>query len=108
MLELHIANKNYSSWSLRPWLLMRALDIPFVERVHYFGSPAGFSQISPNSKLPVLQDGDWCIWDSMAITEYLAELFRVFGRLKRKNGPGHGVHVPRCMLAFKHFAVIAR
>lgn len=75
MLELHIANKNYSSWSLRPWFLMQALNIPFVEQVHYFGDPNGFAQVSPNSKVPVLKDGDCLIWDTMAITEYLAESF---------------------------------
>jgi glutathione S-transferase len=76
MLELHIANKNYSSWSLRPWLLMKALGIPFVEKVHFF-SPSGtsntFDLLSPSAKMPVLLDDGFSIWDSLAIVEYLAE-----------------------------------
>lgn len=76
MLVLHIANKNYSSWSLRPWLLMKAVGIPFDERVHYFspsGTPNPFQSISPSAKMPVLVDGGNAIWDTMAIVEYLAE-----------------------------------
>lgn len=67
---LHIANKNYSSWSLRPWVLMKALDIPFSERMHPFGAVFSFS---PTRRVPCLSDGDATIWDSLAITEYLAE-----------------------------------
>jgi glutathione S-transferase len=76
MLTLHIANKNYSSWSLRPWLLMQALNIQFTEKLHPF--PANgvwdiYRTFSPNGKVPCLVDGDLIIWDSLAITEYLAE-----------------------------------
>lgn len=77
MFELHIANKNYSSWSLRPWLLMKALAIPFTETIHPFaasGSAGDFINISPSAKLPMLTHGPLRIWDSYAITEYLAEL----------------------------------
>jgi glutathione S-transferase len=76
MFELHIANKNYSSWSLRPWLLMRALDIPFVERLHYFSSPgipSTFATLSPSAKVPVLVSNGFSIWDTLSIVEYLAE-----------------------------------
>ena len=76
MLELHIANKNYSSWSLRPWLLMKALDIPFVEKLHYFSSPetpSTFGELSPSAKMPVLVSHGFSIWDTLAIVEYLAE-----------------------------------
>lgn len=76
MFELHIANKNYSSWSLRPWLLMRALDIPFVERLHYFSSPgipSTFGTLSPSAKMPVLVSNGFSIWDTLSIVEYLAE-----------------------------------
>ena len=76
MTVLHIANKNYSSWSLRPWFLMKALDIPFVEKLHYFSSPgtsSTFGRLSPSAKMPVLEtDGFW-IWDTLSIIEYLAE-----------------------------------
>ena len=76
MLQLHIANKNYSSWSLRAWVLMRALDIPFVERFWPFDAVAGaaaFRDFSPSGMVPCLIDGDIVVWDSLAIAEYLAE-----------------------------------
>ncbi len=75
MYLLHIANKNYSSWSLRPWVLMRALDIPFTERLHHLGATSGskFTDFSPSGKVPCLEDGAIVVWDSLAIAEYLAE-----------------------------------
>lgn len=76
MFELHIANKNYSSWSLRPWLLMKALDIPFIEKLHYFSSPetpSTFDVLSPSAKMPVLVSNGFSIWDTLSIVEYLAE-----------------------------------
>lgn len=76
MYLLHIANKNYSSWSLRPWVLMRTLDIPFEERLTPF--PTGSSwdlyrPFSPSGRVPCLIDDGWAVWDSLAIAEYLAE-----------------------------------
>ncbi|KAF0164538.1 MAG: glutathione S-transferase [Rhodocyclaceae bacterium] len=75
MYILHIANKNYSSWSLRPWVLMRALDIPFSERLHRLGAASGetFTDFSPSGKVPCLVDIATVVWDSLAIVEYLAE-----------------------------------
>ena len=78
MYELYIANKNYSSWSLRPWALLRALDIPFDEKLVPFTGGAGenwdaFRAFSPTGKVPCLRDGDSVVWDSLAIAEYLAE-----------------------------------
>ena len=75
MYTLHIANKNYSSWSLRPWVLMRALDIPFSERLHRLGATSGetFTDFSPSGKVPCLVDIATVVWDSLAIVEYLAE-----------------------------------
>ena len=76
MYRLHIANKNYSSWSLRPWLLMTELDIPFEEALHQFpADPAArdFFAFSPTGNVPCLHDGSEVIHDSLAITEYLAE-----------------------------------
>ena len=72
---LHITNKNYSSWSLRPWVLMRALGIACDEVLHPFprGSAPDFREISPSGKVPWLVDGDIAVWDSLAIVEYLAE-----------------------------------
>ena len=75
-MKLCIANKNYSSWSLRPWVLMTTLGLPFEESVHPFpmgGGPAGFEAFSPSGKVPFLVDGEQAVWDTLAITEYLAE-----------------------------------
>jgi glutathione S-transferase len=78
MLELFIANKNYSSWSLRPWVLLHELGIPFDERLVPFpgsGEPNPFRIFSPSGKVPCLVDGDVTIWDSLAIAEYVAEQY---------------------------------
>jgi len=76
--HLLIGNKNYSSWSLRPWLLMRAFEIDFVEdRVPLdtpeFAAEVASGKRSPNGRVPCLTDGDRRVWDSLAIAEYLAE-----------------------------------
>jgi glutathione S-transferase len=76
MFDLYIGNKNYSSWSLRPWVLMRELGIPFREIVVPFGgaaNPDAFRAFSPSGKVPCLVDGAITVWDSLAITEYVAE-----------------------------------
>lgn len=76
MLELYIANKNYSSWSLRPWLLMKELSIPFAEQLVPFedgSSREKFRQFSPNGLVPCLHDDKTVTWESLAIVEYLAE-----------------------------------
>jgi glutathione S-transferase len=74
MYQLYIGNKNYSSWSLRPWLLMKELGIAFHERLVTFGGDnATFREFSPTGKVPCLVDGDVTVWDSLAITEYLGE-----------------------------------
>lgn len=70
------ANRNYSSWSLRPWLLLKALGIPFAERFEPFTAPdnyAAFHRFSPTGQVPVLLDGERVIADSLAIVLYLAE-----------------------------------
>ena len=76
MYNLYVANKNYSSWSLRPWVLLRELRIPFVEHQLFFGEASGwdaYRKISPTGKVPCLIDGDTVVWDSLSIAEYLAE-----------------------------------
>ncbi|MCX6124286.1 MAG: glutathione S-transferase family protein [Proteobacteria bacterium] len=76
MYKLLIANKNYSSWSLRPWILMTELKIPFEEILIPFSGKGAFydhSQDLPSRKVPALHHGNLKIWDSLAITEYLAE-----------------------------------
>jgi glutathione S-transferase len=76
MYDLFIGNKNYSSWSLRPWVLLRELNIPFRENLVPFGgaqNPHAFRDFSPTGKVPCLIDGAVTVWDSLAITEYLGE-----------------------------------
>jgi glutathione S-transferase len=77
MQTLYIANKNYSSWSLRPWVLMQELSIPFEERLVPFVSAeqaSPFFDFSPTGKVPCLVEHlGITIWDSLAIVEYLAE-----------------------------------
>lgn len=70
------ANRNYSSWSLRPWLLMKALAIPFEDRIEPFARAdnyAAFRGFSPSGLVPALIDGDQTLWDSLGITLYLAD-----------------------------------
>lgn len=75
--QLYIANKTYSSWSLRPWVLMTALGLPFEERLVPFGSGSNreaFRRFSPTGQVPCLVTGDGqTIWESLAIAEFLAE-----------------------------------
>ncbi len=76
MLTLWIGNKNYSSWSLRPWVAMREAGIPFEERVvpfHDAAAWAAFRPTSPNGQVPMLEDDGIRISDSLAIIEHLAE-----------------------------------
>lgn len=76
MYQLYIANKNYSSWSLRPWLLAKELGIAFEEVLVTFAGADNadrFGRFAPNGKVPCLVDGDLTVWDSLAIIEYLAE-----------------------------------
>lgn len=76
MTTLYIANKNYSSWSLRPWVLMKHLGLPFDEQLMIFGEGSNweaFRHFSPSGRVPCLRDGDTAVWDSLAIVEYLAE-----------------------------------
>ncbi|MFN4350767.1 MAG: glutathione S-transferase family protein [Hylemonella sp.] len=82
MRKLTIGNKNYSSWSMRPWVLLRQAGIPFEEvlvRFDSFDASSQFKQtlsrLNPVGKVPVLQDDALVIWDTLAIAEYLAEQF---------------------------------
>jgi glutathione S-transferase len=82
MLKLYIGNKNYSSWSMRPWVLLTQAGIGFEEvmvRFDSFDAGSQFKQtlasVSPTATVPVLADGDLLIWDTLAIAEYLAEQY---------------------------------
>ena len=82
MLKLYIGNKNYSSWSMRPWVLLTQAGIPFEEvmvRFDSFDAGSAFKNtltaLTPTGKVPVLVDGDLAIWDTQAIAEYVAEQF---------------------------------
>lgn len=76
MYDLYIANKNYSSWSLRPWVLLTQLGLPFKEHLQVFAAGpnwGAFRSFSPTGKVPCLHHAGEVVWDSLAITEYLAE-----------------------------------
>ena len=76
-LTLVLGTRNYSSWSLRPWLLLRHLGLPFTERLYHFETPEFESEVpklSPTRLVPVLIDGEQRIWESLAICEYASEL----------------------------------
>ena len=78
-LKLVIGNKNYSSWSMRPWLALRANDIPFEEvLISLYSGEADKQRIldfSRSGKVPILVDGNVTVWDSLAIIEHIAERF---------------------------------
>jgi glutathione S-transferase len=81
-MQLYIGNKNYSSWSMRPWVLMRQAGIPFDEVMVRFDAFSPGSQfktevlrLNPAGRVPVLVDDGLAVWDTLAIAEYLAERF---------------------------------
>jgi glutathione S-transferase len=90
-LKLVIGNKNYSSWSMRPWLALRANNIPFEEIfISLYSGEADKRKIldfSRSGKVPILVDGDVTVWDSLAIIEYIAERFP-----EKRLWPGHPSH----------------
>jgi glutathione S-transferase len=82
MLKLFIGNKNYSSWSMRPWVLAKQAGIPFQEVMIPFGTMAADSpfkqsilKVNPAGRVPALEDDGLVVWDTLAIAEYLAEKF---------------------------------
>jgi glutathione S-transferase len=85
MLKLYIGNKNYSSWSMRPWVLLKQADIAFEEVMVRFGKDTfvddsafkqGVRTVSPAGRVPVLLDDGFAVWDTLAIAEYIAEKFQ--------------------------------
>ena len=85
-MQLLIGNKNYSSWSMRPWVLMAQLGLEFEEVMLRFDFAEGsdfrraVAAVSPAGRVPVLVDEGFAVWDTLAITEYLHEKY-----------PGHGI-----------------
>ena len=82
MLKLHIGNKNYSSWSMRSWVMLKQAGIPFEEVMIRFDSFDGGSRfkralepLNPAGRVPVLVDDGFAVWDTLAIAEYVAEKF---------------------------------
>jgi glutathione S-transferase len=81
-LTLYIGNKNYSSWSLRPWLVLKQTPVEFDEVViplYQTGSRETILKYSPSGRVPILQHGEIRVWESLGICEYLAESFPNFG-----------------------------
>lgn len=77
-MKLLIGNRNYSTWSLRPWLVLAHFEIPFEDEVLQLSGPGWretLAERSPTGKVPVLVDGDLVVPETIAIIEYLAELF---------------------------------
>ena len=81
-MQLYIGNKNYSSWSMRPWVLMKQAGIAFDEKMVWFDAftpeskfKAAMAPLTPTGRVPVLVDDGLAVWDTLAIAEYLAERF---------------------------------
>ena len=111
MLDLFIGNKNYSTWSMRPWLVLRHFDIAFAEHLIAFDDfklDSPFKKtilaINPTGKVPALKDDELLIWDSLAICEYLAEKFpekQLWPRDQKQRARA------RCMSAEMHSSFMA-
>ena len=92
--KLYIGNKCFSSWSLRPWVAMKHLEIPFEEEFVRLRTPetaANLAKISPTGQVPVLNHNGRIVWETLAILEYLADLFpekKLWPRGDRRAGAG--------------------
>ena len=100
-LKLIVANKAYSSWSLRPWILLAHFKIPFEELVIAMDRPetrANMLKYAPTGKCPSLHDGKIAVWESLAIIEYIAEAYptRRSGRRAGRRGPMRARSPTRC------------
>ena len=112
-LHLIIGNKNYSSWSFRPWIAMKAAGIAFEETVISLEAKdfkARIPALSGAGKVPVLLDGDVRVWESLAILEYLAEKFPAarLGRTTPQDARRPARSRPKCMRALRRCAANCR
>ncbi len=115
-MQLYIGNKNYSSWSLRPWLLMKQAGIAFEEiRLRLdFEADSEFKQkillVSPGGRVPVLVDRGFAVWDTLAIAEYLAERFpeKQLWPADARQRARADRSAQRCMQASPHCAAASR
>lgn len=102
MFKLYIANKNYSSWSLRPWILFKELGIEFEEIMETFvgaESSTKFKTFSPNGRVPCLYDNGLAIWDSLSICEYAAESYPAVWPSEKKQEHGLDLLQQKCIRA---------
>ena len=111
--RLVIGNKNWSSWSLRPWLAMRRFGVPFEEinvRLRLPESKAEISRFSPSGLVPLLLDGNLAVWDSLAILEYLADEHPDLGvwPADRQRARWRGAPRPRSIPVLAPYGVPAR
>ncbi len=116
MLKLYIGNKNYSSWSMRPWVLLRQANIEFEEvRVRFdsFDSSSSFKKtmgdVTPVGKVPALVDDGFVVWTAWPLLNTWPKNSRPkrSGRRTRRPGPGRAASVLKCTAVLAHFARLA-
>ncbi len=112
-MKLVIGNKAYSSWSFRPWILLKVLGIPFDEELiplYREGSAEAIRKLSPGGKVPALIDGDIVVWESLSIIEYIADRFpaAASGRPIPPPAPMPAPSPARCIRASRPCATAAR
>jgi len=98
-LTLVIGNKNYSSWSLRPWIFMKKYGVEFNEKwISLFidSTKANLAPFNSDHKVPVLKDAEVTIWDSLAIIEYVSEKY-LNGNGWPTESAARAMAVPRCI-----------
>jgi glutathione S-transferase len=104
------ANRDYSSWSLRPWVLMQALGIAFQDRIEPFTKPSNYDEFrafSPTGQVPVLLDGERTAGDSLGIALHLAERHAGVWPAERLRAPSPNARFPRCTAVSRHCGAIA-
>ncbi len=118
MLKLYIGNKNYSSWSMRPWVLLKQAGIPFEEvmvRFDALDADSAFKQtiqsVSPVGRVPVLVDDGFAVWDTLAIAEYAGREISgqaACGPRTPRHALAPAASAPRCIPASARCAATAR